>query len=167
MIAMSDAVIILVSASALGAGIYRWQNSIDPHTLARSAPPVATITQGANSQPNTSGNLAASNENASPTQAGSALGRPAADLQNIATDGNATVSSQNSGQGSSNTQGISGSSNDNSGPLYGIYSVRSGDSLSLIAQRFGSTVANLQDVNNIKGTLITVGQELLYPLPAN
>ncbi len=51
-------------------------------------------------------------------------------------------------------------------PLYGRYTVVSGDYLSKIAQRYGTTVQTLQDVNNINGTLIEVGQEIRFPLPA-
>jgi len=54
-------------------------------------------------------------------------------------------------------------------PLYGKYTVVSGDYLSKIAQEYNTTVRELQDINNINGTLIEVGQILEYPilLPAN
>jgi len=52
-------------------------------------------------------------------------------------------------------------------PGYGRYIVVSGDSLSAIALRFGTTVADLQRINGIEGSLINVGQELRYPPRAN
>jgi murein DD-endopeptidase MepM/ murein hydrolase activator NlpD len=43
------------------------------------------------------------------------------------------------------------------------YTVRAGDTLSEIAQDFGVTVRDLKRVNNLKGDLIRVGQELIIP----
>jgi len=44
------------------------------------------------------------------------------------------------------------------------YKVRKGDTLSTIARRHGVTVAALQSTNNIRGSLINVGQDMLIPL---
>jgi LysM repeat protein len=44
-----------------------------------------------------------------------------------------------------------------------IYIVQQGDTLNLIAQRFGTTVAAIQAANNLTGTEINVGQELIIP----
>ena len=47
-----------------------------------------------------------------------------------------------------------------------LYAVRPGDALSLIAERFGITVAELRTWNGIEGDRILVGQELrLAPSP--
>ncbi len=47
---------------------------------------------------------------------------------------------------------------------YKIYRVKSGDSLSRIAHKFGTQVSVLQRMNNIKGHLIRLNQELVIPL---
>ena len=43
------------------------------------------------------------------------------------------------------------------------YSVRSGDTLSVIADRFGTTVAALKKVNRLSGSTIRVSQQLMIP----
>ncbi|MCW8193335.1 LysM peptidoglycan-binding domain-containing protein [Proteobacteria bacterium 005FR1] len=43
------------------------------------------------------------------------------------------------------------------------YTVRRGDSLAAIARRFNTTIDTLQDVNQIRGTLIRQGEQLLIP----
>jgi LysM repeat protein len=48
-------------------------------------------------------------------------------------------------------------------PTPQIYIVQQGDTLNLIAARFGTTVAAIQAANNLTGTEINVGQELIIP----
>jgi LysM repeat protein len=48
-------------------------------------------------------------------------------------------------------------------PSQQIYIVQQGDTLNLIAQRFGTTAAAIQAANNLTGTEINVGQELIIP----
>lgn len=48
-------------------------------------------------------------------------------------------------------------------PSQTIYIVQEGDTLNLIAQRFGTTVAAIQAANGLSGTEINVGQELIIP----
>jgi len=48
-------------------------------------------------------------------------------------------------------------------PEYATYRVKSGDTLSSIARHFGLSVSNLQKINNLRGTLIVVGQTLRIP----
>ncbi len=43
------------------------------------------------------------------------------------------------------------------------YTVQRGDSLSVIAQRFGTTVQDLRAANNLTGDTIRIGQELVLP----
>ena len=43
------------------------------------------------------------------------------------------------------------------------YVVESGDTLSLIASAFNTTVAKLKEMNNLKGNNLRVGQKLLVP----
>ncbi len=46
------------------------------------------------------------------------------------------------------------------------YAVTTGDNLSLIAQRFNTSVEALKDVNKLKSSIIRVGQSLLIPVAA-
>jgi membrane-bound lytic murein transglycosylase D len=48
-------------------------------------------------------------------------------------------------------------------PEYATYMVRSGDTLSSIAQKCGTSVQTLQRINNLRGTLIYPGQVLKIP----
>ena len=48
-------------------------------------------------------------------------------------------------------------------PEFATYRVRSGDTLSSIAQKFGTSVQTLQRINNLRGTLIYPGQVLKIP----
>ena len=48
-------------------------------------------------------------------------------------------------------------------PMPGIYRVKRGDSLSVIAQRYNVSLAELKSVNSISSSTIHVGQELAIP----
>jgi len=48
-------------------------------------------------------------------------------------------------------------------PEYGTHIVRSGQTLSQIAARYGTSVAALQRLNGLRGTLIRIGQSLKVP----
>jgi membrane-bound lytic murein transglycosylase D len=47
------------------------------------------------------------------------------------------------------------------------HKVRSGETLSVIAQKYGSTVSVIKSYNKVKGSMIYVGQYLLIPVPQN
>jgi membrane-bound lytic murein transglycosylase D len=49
-------------------------------------------------------------------------------------------------------------------PEYGTYMVRSGDTLSGIARKYGTSVQTLQRINNLRGTMIYQGQVLKIPV---
>lgn len=49
-----------------------------------------------------------------------------------------------------------------SGPVY-EYTVQSGDTLSLIAKAFGSTVKRIKEVNGMKGDALKIGQKIVVP----
>lgn len=49
------------------------------------------------------------------------------------------------------------------GVLLMVHTVRSGEYLSLLAQRYDTTVETLQELNGISGTTIQIGQDLIYP----
>ncbi len=176
MIAVSDIVLIVVSAAVLATGLFRWQNNVEQAALAEFSGATANQAQ---QQPAVATNSQATR------QVGEE--RQVPDLNGTATS-NAVQGnvSQDAGQQQNvNTQVLvtepqttainvaddSATATDNEAvrdlPPYGSYLVRSGDSLSLIARQYGTTVAVLQDINNLQGTLITVGQQLSYPLPVN
>lgn len=46
----------------------------------------------------------------------------------------------------------------------GSHRVRSGDYLGKIANQYGTDVQTLRELNNISGSIIQIGQEILYPL---
>ncbi len=46
------------------------------------------------------------------------------------------------------------------------YTVKAGDNLSVIAERFSTSVEALQDINKLKSSIILVDQRLLMPMPA-
>lgn len=48
-------------------------------------------------------------------------------------------------------------------PVPGVYRVKRGDSLSVIAQRYKVSLAELKSVNGISSNTIRVGQELIIP----
>ena len=47
------------------------------------------------------------------------------------------------------------------------YQVKRGDSLSELAKKFGTSVAELKQLNNIKGSRINAGQKLIIPTPVS
>jgi len=49
-------------------------------------------------------------------------------------------------------------------PTLGLHEVQSGDYLGKIADQYGTDVQTLRELNNISGTIIHIGQEILYPL---
>lgn len=58
---------------------------------------------------------------------------------------------------------VSGTSNPESNTEYDTYIVKSGDSLWSIASKYGTTVNNLKDINNLSSNLLSIGQRLLVP----
>lgn len=188
MIALSDLVILTVSGTLLAAGIYRWQSNLPQDAVA----PATTIVQERNQRPTSPDPALAGSRTpqsvestgrtvSAPSTIGqgtgvptgnaalsSATGLPETSVQDSANSGVSTASS--SGNADTATQPSSSSSVDTASAdtgLYGSYIVESGDSLSIIAEDHGTNVQTLQRINGIDGSLIFVGQELLYPLPAN
>lgn len=58
---------------------------------------------------------------------------------------------------------VGGTSGTPSTEQYDTYIVKSGDSLWSIANRYGTTVARLQEINNLTSNLLSVGQRILIP----
>lgn len=52
-------------------------------------------------------------------------------------------------------------------PLFGTHRVQAGDYLGLIADRYGTSVDALMEINELSDNIIQIDQELRYPLPAN
>ena len=174
MIAKSDLFILVVSASLLAVGIYRWQNNLS--VMAANA---AKQTQQAITTSNTTAVGAVSNAPAAaPTTIStvSSVQTSAATVQTNVSNVQAPVL-VNTPQTTSNvvvnaageltTNAAVTNIVENNRPLFGSHIAISGDYLSKIAQQYGTTVQTLQQINNLNGTLIEVGQEIKYPLPAN
>lgn len=58
---------------------------------------------------------------------------------------------------------VSGTGEVVTGGDYGTYVVKSGDNLYAIARKYGTTVDNLKDINNLSSNLLSIGQKLLVP----
>lgn len=162
MIAKSDLVILVVSATALAIGVYRWQVNTRPvPPVAAQAPvtsapnvtasPTVRVLAELKADAGARRSVATSNLNQrqavlSPTNV---LGSP------IASEGSATILTS-APETDSAPQ-----------PLYGSYRVQYRDSLFSIARRFGTDVQTLREINGISGSLINVDQEILYPQVSN
>lgn len=48
---------------------------------------------------------------------------------------------------------------------YKLYTIKSGDSLNKLAQKFNSSVDYIKSINNIKGTHIKLGKKIIIPIP--
>lgn len=181
MIAKSDVIILLISATALAAGIYRWQSNLAPVSSARSASsaPVAAVLDSSQ----------AANAIANPTQPGAltsvATTNAAAGTANTGSTVNGAVATGSATTNDTRNVDVTNTVNTSAGivvgnanqpasdnsqaaePLYGSYRVQSGDYLGKIAETFGTTLVELRSINNITGSRIDIDQEILYPLPAN
>jgi len=136
MIAISDAVLVAVSITILGAGVYRWQSNVEAAELAQLRSGPALQTQQRPGSVNSTGSSTS------------------------------VVPADQSGQTAASTS--TGSEIDaGASQLFGSHTVSSGDTLGEIATRYGTSVNALQEINNINGSLIFVGQQINYPLPAN
>lgn len=176
MIAKSDLVILAISGTLLATGIYRWQSNLQARAQTTAAiAPSSSILPG-NAQP---GSDIALTARPSVVQDSVEAPPPAVALSSPDTDNISQTTSQNITRSvelaapangdveiSGNDAPLPGSTA-NVDPLYGRYIVESGDSLSYIADTFGTSIDTLRSINSISGSLIFIGQEILYPLPAN
>lgn len=170
MIAVSDAVLVLVSATALVAGLYRWQNNLE------SVPERAPTTQSsfsASGTPNSTNNpndvsaRQSSNTNTSAVNNNQGTAAPNSPVTTeLGTQPSADPSSIVNVQ-SEQTRSIDANQALGDAPALASYTIVSGDSLGRLATRFGTSVRVLQEINGIQGSLIQVGQQIRYPLPAN
>jgi len=150
-ISTSDIVILVVASGALATGIYRWhENTQDVSAItipANSRVVVEPLNNSAKSVLSGENTLSAASSN-EPTTANSnqvvvqTLPEPTPV---------ASVVLSADGLPSEST-------------ALGSHQVRTGDYLGKIANRYGTDVQTLRDLNNIRGTVIHIGQEILYPL---
>lgn len=150
MIAISDIVLLTVSSAVLAVALIRANG---PDTPATNYKPQASSESTVNAGTVTSGQ---SNDQSSlqTDQTGDQSAATSTTLNSTtATDSTATTTSTDT-----TTQ-----SNQAVTPLYATYTVQSGDSLSKIAAQFGTSVSELQALNDLSSTRILVGQELRYP----
>jgi len=144
-------------------GIYRWQNNL---TLASTNAQQARVQQ---LEPASNATVVSA---ISATNASSQTTIPA--VTSVQTSAPVPVNNQPSINSvvvtrtdEPDTNSVSPNVTDGNAPLFGSYTVVSGDYLSKIAQQYGTDVKTIQDINNLSGTVINVGQEILLPLPAN
>ena len=189
MIAKSDVIILVVSASALAAGIYRWQHNMTmmPPVRSTASAPTAAVLNSNTKPPQTISNAVPSNASvAVPDSNAVVTGNISANatLNGAVTTGDTAINAvrnvnavssggtgvENGTQNATLTSSSSSSDLNNirpTEPLYGTYLVQTGDYLGKIAETFGTTVAALRSINDLDGSLIDINQEILYPLPAN
>jgi LysM repeat protein len=170
-IARSDLIILVVSASALAIGVYRWQaNTHTAPVIAQQAPAqTSTIAPGSASQVVGADGAAlvavpAAYETGTSVAAVSAANQEIVEIPANAVGEPVVI---DPAQTAAQTAAVAQSGGSNSEPTYGTYQVRWGDYLGSIAIRFDTDVRTLRELNGISGSNIREGQQLRYPLPAN
>lgn len=185
MIAKSDLIILAVSTTALAVGVYRWQTNARVPTVAVAPPPVERVVErtpesddgaaaaGADTDPLV-GNVPPEEPVVvrrvadAPASTGAGDEPAAPDVVVTAAPGRVDAAPAPSPTSSPAPSSLPASSGTGGGePLYGRHVIENGEYLGLLAERFGTSVATLQSINELDGTTILVGDELLYPLPAN
>lgn len=163
MIARSDLFILIISASLLVVGIVRWQSNMSSLTVASSQPRPTQSVVAVNPP------RAASSDT---TMAAPTVATPTANSVNtlttqVAGDPTQAATQANSDQATTTAVGNDNSTGQPNELLYGVYVVQPGDFLGKIAEEHGTSVATLKQINGLSGSLINVGQEIKYPMPAN
>lgn len=147
--AKSDWVILVLSASLLAAGLYNWHLNLEHARGARlSAAPSASATS-----PQDASARVLDNDGTSGAASALVTPLPSALVEVPANALGEPVTIAEAPAGTSQS--------------LGSYRVVYGDYLGLIAQRFNTDIATLRELNGISGSVIQVGQEIRYPLPAN
>ncbi len=163
MIAVSDAVLVLVSATALVAGLYRWQSNLE--YVPERAPSVQSSSSTSSSSNNTDENAGNQDTSVQSSQNTSELGTQA----DVETSRVLVVQPEQTRSIDVNQDSETSAANQAIGdaPSLATYTIVPGDNLGRLADRFGTSVRVLQEINGIQGSLIQVGQQIRYPLPAN
>ena len=158
MIAKSDLVILVVSASALAVGIVRWQ-------INTAAPPPVRIVVPAATAPARQETAPVVDMTTEPL---TSILPSAAGAVDSGTGGVTTPVVLPAASGAVREDRAPSTASPAAGePLYGVHQVVGGDSLGAIALRFGTSVEVLREINGLDGTTILIGQRLRYPPPAN
>ena len=162
MIAKSDLVILTLSTAALAVGIVRWQHattvvpSVTVPASARTAAPVVR-------EP-------APEVVSLPADEGGAdarpVARPAPVVRRLSAADEAPPADPVVATPAVDARPAVAAREAPEEPAYGTYRVRSGDYLGRIAERYGTSVATLRELNGIRGSTIRVDQRIRYPLPA-
>lgn len=157
MISKSDLVILVVASSALAVGIYRWhQNTTDVSAITIPASANTSISSTVDSNASSTEQIV---EGSTRVIDGSAIA--ATQLSN----GNNQVIVQTIPE-QPPVSGIvvTSSAESTESVQLGSHTVRSGDYLGKIANQYGTDVDTLRDLNGINGSIIQIGQQILYPL---
>jgi LysM repeat protein len=162
-IAKSDLFILVVSASLLAVGIYRWQHNMFLISANAQQAKVQRAVPASNAT--VISTIAASN---AITQTSISAVTSVQTSIPVAVNNPSSISgvAGNNVSGSA-ADSVNAITFEDSEPAFGSYIVVPGDYLFKISQQYGTTVQSLQEINNIDGTLIEVGQKILFPLPAN
>lgn len=158
MISKSDFIILFLSSAALAVGVFRW------HTNTQD---ISSITIPASSRNVTiAAEPALSSENSNTTSIASSINSNSQLSSDSGQSTTSTVERFNTvgiDVTANTTDGGSESSSVSSGVRLQSHIVESGDYLQKIANLYGTDVATLRQINGISGSLIRVGQEILYP----
>jgi len=171
-IAKSDLIILVAASSALAVGIVRWhQNTQDVSAI--TIPASATSATSASSrvvvepvQPTSQ------NTNVAVVQTAEVVGNNVANTVAVnATAVNTAIQTDSEGQIVVKTIAqpkpvveVVVAANSAEPLSLGKHQVQSGDYLGKIAGQYGTDVQTLRELNNISGSVIQIGQEILYPL---
>lgn len=154
MIAKSDIVILLLSSGALALGIYRWHQETQD---------VSAITIPASSRTVTVGSNDVASVNDSTSQEAVLTSATNSSIESTGSSASGSTTIVQTIETPEATPEIVVTTAEST-PAFGTHIVQSGDYLGRIAQQYGTDVDTLRDINGISGTIIQVGQEILYPL---
>jgi len=158
-ISKSDLIILVIASSALAVGIFRWhQNTQDVSAI--------TIPASANSTVM----VDSAQTRVQPEPGFKTTGESNATAVNTAiqTDADGQIVVQTQTKVIQPTQPVvevvvGNTTNSAESIELGKHQVESGDYLGKIANQYGTDVQTLRELNNISGSVIQIGQEILYP----
>lgn len=162
-ISKSDIIILVLSSSALAFGVFRWHENTQ-NVSAITIPASSTHVVVEPLQDNNTLPLVGAIDNGNTNQGALPADTTTAVTQSTTPSIEPVVSAEpvvESNQGAAvvvTAQNLTESAN------LGKHQVRSGDYLGKIATQYGTDVQTLQSLNNISGSVIQIGQEILYPL---
>ncbi len=154
MISKSDLLILVVASSALAVGIYRWHtNTQDVSAITIPASSRVAVVETAESVDAVNGSQLSNDSMLSTTVASTdnANSNPVV-VQTITETEPVQAIVVETTTATSESQSL------------GVHQVQSGDYLGKIAQQYNTDVQTLRDLNGISGTIIQIGQDILYPL---